>query len=320
MEKGMDSKKITICAALLASMAVATPCFAGGGQAAGGQAAVQAGETQGRSYVSGSLRLQIPAKYDGLLVTKTLREDGMLFSVSEKASLAAAKALGMEGNIGAGWIFSIGWVDEERLHDLLCWDMSGAEVFAKDARGRYYVFYHPTDVRYFRENNEAMQRDQEQWSALNQWAGESVRADILRENRGLTKESYDNSAVSMYLARAAYHKGEDYTVSTTAHGPVNPEGMDASPFVRRLLCNAAYEVVRDTEAPDGQYVVLNFPGDKVRFDFFLLNGKKNFVREVREDGTETLYQAVFADQSINASDVMQEWYDALLASGHKGSW
>ena len=82
------------------------------------------------------------------------------FSVATAITVDAARAAGMEFD-GAGWLFGIERIDEAALQDLLCYtDLSGTEVFAKDGQGRYYLYCHPTDVRYVRENNVAMAADQ----------------------------------------------------------------------------------------------------------------------------------------------------------------
>lgn len=303
----MNGKKIAI-SAMLAALAAFSPAVSLAGDAGTPCACERAAQ---RVYERGGLRLTIPQAYDSLLVTDILGErEGTLFSVSEKASIEAAKRL--SGDVrGAGWLFSIGRVDEGRRRELLCGDMSGVELFARDANGQSYVFYHPTDVRYVRENNEAMKRDQGQWTMLNKWAWDSVRKDFLKEN-GLETMVYDNSDVGIAIARAAYKPGVRYTVSTTQYGPIEPKKFDAAPFAERLLQNAVYERT-DAEAPDGEYVVLAFPDEGLRYDFFKLKDHENYVREVRQDGTETLYKAIFFYGSARASVVMQEWYDALAA-------
>ena len=70
----------------------------------------------------------------------------------------------------------------------------------------------------------------------------------------------------------------------------------------------------DEEAPDGEYVVLNFPKEETRFDFFKAEGKENYVRMVRygDYEYETLYKGEYENDGVKASKVMQEWYDALI--------
>ena len=105
---------------------------------------------------NGGYTLNIPDKYEDLLVVEKSENDenAMLFTVSEKESIEAAKKQGY-GDSGAGWLFSIGKVTEKEGHEMLCVDMSGADIFAKDAEGNYFVFYHPTDVRMVREDYSA---------------------------------------------------------------------------------------------------------------------------------------------------------------------
>ena len=312
----MNCKKIT-ASVLLAAVAAFSPAgpFAGSGEVANA-AQISEREATCFQYENGGFRLLIPKAYDDLLVTEIVkdRKDGVLYRVSEKASIDAAKRLSY-GTRGAGWIFSIGRVDEGRRRELLCGDMSGAEIFARDANGQCYVYYHPTDVRYMRENNEAMKRDQAQWTMLNEWAWSSVRTDFIRDN-SLETAAYDNSEVGIAIARAAYKPGVRYTVSTTQYGPIEAKGFAAAPFAELLLENAVYERT-DAETPDGEYVVLAFPDEGLRYDFFKLQDHENYVREVRPDGTETLYKAIFFYGSTRASVAMQEWYDAMIAQQNK---
>ena len=145
----------------------------------------------GQLYENDGLKLLIPLEYDELLITETPQDDTgvQLFSVSEKASVEAAKAAGMDYE-GGGWLFSIERIDEATLRDLLCnTDLSGTEVFARDDLGRYYLYRHPTDVRYVREDNDAMAADQEIWTGLNEWAWTRVRETFLHENPELIAET-----------------------------------------------------------------------------------------------------------------------------------
>ena len=266
---------------------------------------------ESRVYENKGLRLSIPLKYDGLLLTET-REKGRLFTVSEKASVLAEKALN-RGTDGAGWLFSIGRMDERKFHEMLCGDMSGAEPFARDEEGNHYLFFHPTDVRYVREDRKAMERDQGQWNVLNQWAWESVRESFVKENK-LHAESADNSDVGICLARVLYRPGMRYTVSTTEYGPIEPNGLDPAPYVEPLLYGAVCRYADASETPDGEYVVLSLPEEGSRVDFFLAEGKENYIRKVRDDGSEMLYKAAFADGKTRAGVVMKEWYEALAAN------
>ncbi len=107
------------------------------------------------SRVNSGMTLTIPAETASLVLVDTPQNnpDGVLFSVSEKDSVNAALADGRDASTGEGWLFGIRRVDETKLHGMLCYDMSGAEVFAKDTDGYYYLYTHPTDVRLYRQNN-----------------------------------------------------------------------------------------------------------------------------------------------------------------------
>ena len=277
--------------------------------------ALQPDGEAGHLYEYDGLKLLIPLEYDELLTTETPQDDGeaRLFSVSEKASVEAAKATGMDYE-GAGWLFSIERIDEATLRDLLCnTDLSGTEVFARDDLGRYYLYRHPTDVRYVRGDNEAMAADQEIWTALNQWAWNSVRETFLRENPELIADTRGSTSLELSLAQIAY-RSACYSLSTTEYGPIEPaeDTFDAAPWLDKLMTNVRYGLIDLSEAPDGEYVVLSLPEEDLRFDFFLAEGKENLIREVHGDEEIALYQASFADET-KASAVMQDWYDALVA-------
>lgn len=274
-----------------------------------------AAEKGAHIYENDGMKLSIPEEYDGLVTVDTGR-DGVLFSVAEKASIAAAKAQG-EDYDGAGWLFSVARVSEETLREELCYDMSGAEAFAKDAEGRHYMYYYPTDVRFVRERYEGIDEDMRQWSALTEWA-ESAAERFLADNPGLTAERYGNTSLDMYFARIAYLDEVNYVISMTDYGPLAPDGVDAAPYVERLMRGVTFELAEGVEAPDGEYVVLMFPDDGVRFDFFLMDSGENYVREVWNEEYEQLYKASYADGTTSASEIMNEWYDALVKANHLG--
>ena len=268
-------------------------------------------------YESGPVTIVIPKAYEDLLYKTVYSleddEDGMIISVSEKASCDAAEAMGYEDPEEAGWLFSIGRVSEEELCEMLCWDMSGAEVFAIDDYGKYYVFYHPTDVRYVRETNEQMVADQDQWTELNEWAWEDVRDSIIENSYGLTPITFTNTSLDMNLARAAYQEDTKYTVSAAEYGTLEPGYTYAAPYVNFLL-NGNFVWADDISAPDGEYVSLNFPNEDVRYDFFFADG--NLVREVSGEDV-FFYERLYPDFDFNNTEVMQSWYYAIAENAGK---
>ena len=251
-------------------------------------------------YENGGMCLSIQPKYNDLITVTTPENDenGVLISVSETASLET------EDFEGVGWLFDIARIDEAKFHEMLCYDMSGADVFAKDEDGNYYVYYYPTDVRYARATAEEMQRDAEQWSALCEWA--ETMKDKFSDQNGLEYVGVGNAEVNMYVARAAWEDGVNDTLSTTEFGPVEDKGVDGTPYAE-FLAQIYFEEIED-EAPDGEYVVLNFPDEDVRVDFFFAPG--DYVRIVSGD-RERIYQAVWGVGSVSCTEVMQGWYYAL---------
>ncbi len=255
------------------------------------------------------LQLTIPAEFAELVIAEAPAGD-LLFSVSEKASVEAAKALGESADSGAGWLFGIRRISEDELHEMLCYDMSGREVMASDKNGDYYLFCHPTDVRMVRENTENMYEDMDQWSALNEWAW-SLLEGFIKENPGLQAEHRGNSSLEMDLYRILWRPGWNYTVSAPDYGTLDPKDLDATDFVCKLTEGVRYEYTDGGEAPDGEYVRIEFPDSDERFDFFLMEGGENYIRQVWSEGYEVLYKATFEDPSVKAGKVAYEWYRAI---------
>ena len=267
-------------------------------------------------YTNEGFTLTVPAKYDDLLFTTTPEEDGMLFMCSEIASIKAAQEQGNDID-GAGWLFSIQKTDEASLNQMLCEDMSGVQPFATDGNGNYFLFCSPTDVRLIRDNFDDP-KDMELWTELNEWAA-SVPGTFLSENPQLTAAKFGNTDVDMHLARIAFDDDVNYTISTLKYLELEPKDVDPAPYLEKLRNNVTYEPV-DEEAPAGEYVVLAFPDEGVRFDFFFVEDGRNYIREVwgEDPEWEKLYKANFEDESIDATEVMAEWYDALaVANGKK---
>ena len=264
---------------------------------------------------NGGCTLSIPAAYADRLNTE-LPADApadALFTVAEQASIDAAAAKGYDG-AGAGWLFAIGRISEDEARQLLCGDMTGREIFAKDGENNYFLFLRPTDVRFERETTEQMIADSDVWAELNEWA--VAAKDRFIEDNGLTAVHYGNSLLEIGLNRAAYATGVNYTLSTTAYGPLEPvESVDAAACVAAALDGLCVEYAEPEKSPDGEYIVLNFPDDGERFDFFRADG--NLVRRVTENG-ETWFRTAYPDGETRILDAMEDWYDALAAAHGKG--
>ena len=262
-------------------------------------------------FQNGNLKLSIPDDLVDQLIIDVPENDGYgeLFSVTEKKSVEIAEKQGL-GWAGVGWLFSLERVSEEKLREMLCYDMFGSRVFAKDQNGDYYLYNGPTDVRMIRDDY-TDPKNFEDWGALNEWA-HTVPDSFIAGNEGLAPEKHGNTELDIMLARALY-MGTEFTVSTTQFGPLeghNFNGFDT--YLKKLSENVKFEYLRDAEIPNGEYVELNFPDDGYRFDFFLLDGHENIIRQVWSDGSfELLYEAVYDDGETKASDVMLNFYQAI---------
>ncbi len=263
---------------------------------------------------NGGYTLAIPAGIARLLNTDLPADvpAGTLFTVAEQASIDAATAKGYEG-AGMGWLFAIQKISEAEARKALCSDMSGRELIAKDGEDNYFLFCHPTDVRFDRETTEQMMADSEVWTVLNKWANDA-KARFVRDN-GLTPVRFGNSDFEIALYRAAYDPDAKYTLSTTAFGPLEPAvAVDAEAHVLRALQGATFTYEEREEGPDGEYVVLNFPEEGTRYDVFTADG--NLIRRVTEWG-EDYTRVTYEDGSLNLHDILEAWYFALAAAHGK---
>ena len=261
------------------------------------------------------LIVEIPAEYKDLVTVKTedLDED-TLISVSETASIEAAEKSG-EKHEGAGWLFDIVRMPEEKLEQLRCGGMDGMEVFAED-EDVFYLFCHPTDVRFVREQYEDIEEDMAQWGKLNEWASGEVRSAILQDNPQLEAKQFTNTSLDMHLAQAAFGKDVHYEIRFLGYDPMDPSALGEDDHIEDLTDDVTYEELFDQEAPDGEYIVMYFNDDDVRYDFFLAKDYDNYIREVRKigDGEEysTLYKATFEDNDKTSTGIMRAWLEELV--------
>ncbi len=185
----MFNKKVTAAAIMTAAMAAfaATGVFA---------------ESVDKVDVEG-VKFEIPAEFKDLLtVTTEGLEDGTLVSVSETASIEAAKANGSPENQieSAGWLFSISRISEDEMKNIRCGMTDGQEIFA-EGEDVYYVFNHPTDVRLIREQYDDIDEDLAQWSRLNEWANDAVCGEIVANNPELEEENHSYTELDSRLCK-----------------------------------------------------------------------------------------------------------------------
>ena len=270
---------------------------------------------------SKGLVFEIPEEYRDLVTVETEGlDDDVFIRVSETASIEAAKANG-QNNPGAGWLFTISRVSEEDLEVMRCYWMDGMEVFAKndvdDGEDYYLIYNFPTDVRFVREQYDDIEEDKAQWGMLCEWASGEVRNAILRDNPQLEPKTYGNTTLEMFLARAAFMEDANFEIRSLAFGTLDPKKLDDDEYIEDLTDDeVTYEVTGEDEGPDGEYIVLAFDEDEIRFDFFPEGEARNTIREVRKAGDEeitTIYRAVFEtdDDEKTAGGIMQAWAQAI---------
>ena len=257
--------------------------------------------------------LNVPDEYINLLLVDVPNEGeyGTLYSVTERASVLSAAKQGLTWD-GVGWLFSISRIDEETLHELQCYNMFGQQVFAKDQKGDYYLYNHPTDVRMVREDY-TDPKAMEEWNYVNNW-GNSVKESFVADNYGLTPEKRSNTDLDIAFSRILYMDNIPFSLSTTQYGPINGDRDMAEAYINKLMNGTVFEYQFERkDAPDGEYVVLELPEENLRFDFF--TAEKNLIRQVWPDGGAVLfYQAVNADEDFKATEIMSDLYFALVSA------
>lgn len=263
-------------------------------------------------YENQGMKLSVPIKYDAQIIVETPENSGAgtIFVVSEKASVDAA-----DSAEGAGRLFEIKTVKEEEYHAMLCYDMSGVRVFAKDANGSYYVFRHPTDVRFVRDdyNDEA---EWTKWSELNKWAG-TVPDAFIAENDGLAAENRGNTLFDMYIARLMYMPDVDYYIAGSQSGSVFSDGISlpTEEMLLPLTKKAVYEEadLNEVRSLSGDFILLSFFRDGTTFRFYQTEDGENYIHTSWNDGEHEIVQKIsFEDENIKVANVMNDFYRAML--------
>lgn len=265
-------------------------------------------------FTSEGFTLSIPNEYVDLLIVDTTGskgKDGTFFSVHEKASVEAAKVLFPEDETaGGGFLFGIGRVNEDEFHEMMMYGMTGADVFAKDGKGNYYIYYHPTDVQLLRV--EYTDADWEQWINLCNWA--DIKPTLLAENPSLIPYERTYSDVDCALHYIAY--GEASARLTKKHGDVvyAPELSASMPYVEQLLDDVMFYSSPDSGDLDleGDYITLSVPelSGYASFDFFTDEGQQQHIRLYR--GLETCYYVASKNgKEFPAGKVVADWLTSL---------
>ena len=267
------------------------------------------------TYTSQGYTLSVPSEYTDLLLIDTTVTEGrgsMFFSVREKASVEACKKL-YGNDLGGGFLFGIGTLNEEEFQLAQCGDMSNSMVFAKDSNGLYYMYYHPSDVQLIREGDPT-DADWAQWAKLGQWA-QTTKDAFIAQNEGLTPYYRSNTDLDIYLNRLI-HLPDEYELTLTRPGTdkaLVPSPELSRPWLEQLM-NGTFVGAETEKTPDCEYISLNLPDAQVRFDFFLSDsGEANYIRQVWswEENMEALLLAVYDDGQL-AGQTMLGWYIAAM--------
>ncbi len=274
---------------------------------------------------AGGLVFEFPEEYkDQLTIQTEGLNEGELIRVSETASIEAA---GSEKD-GAGLLFSICTLDEDKLKEYRCDDMSGMDVFA-EKDGTYYVSAHPTDVTLARATDEEMEASMDQWTALNKWAAEDFREAMIADN-GLNKKVYTNTDVDIHLARALFQEDAKYEIRSLDFGTLDPSVYPEKKELKELAESATFtyvdpETLSPEETPDGEYIVMAFDEERMQFDFFLGEDFGNYVRQTitpedeDEEPVVVLFKASFEDPEKTATGMMKEYADAIIKAKEKAA-
>ena len=255
------------------------------------------------NYENGGVTLEIKPKFNRLLTVETPKNDpdGILFTVSETASMEAG------GYDGAGWLFSFARVSEERVHELLCEDMSGVSLLSRDADGSYYLAYTPTDVRYERATPEALQRDAAQWASLVEWADDAVRG--LGERNGAFSVSYGNDSINLLLARAAWRDGVKTTLSSAEFGTLSSTPEIGARYAAAAAWEIFWEINPDEMPEEGTDAIrVDFPEYGASLDFYQTPG--GYVR-LTTDENVSCWQIFWEDDAAPCEEIIRGWYYAL---------
>ena len=263
-------------------------------------------------FTSAGFTLSIPNEYVDLLIVDTTisnGRDGTFFSVREKASVEAVKEL-WPGDEGGGFLFGIGRVNEDVFHEMMMWGMTGADVFARDGEGNYYIYYHPTDVQLVRV--EYTEADWEQWTDLCEWAADADLTFLL-ENHSLRPYERTYSDVDCFLHFVTYGEGSIQLTKKRGDAVYTPDLSESMPYLEQLLDDVLFHTVQGGDFdPTGDYITLDASGmyRHGSFDFFIDEGQQQYIRLYQ--GLETSYFVASRDGSFfPAGQVLSDWLTSL---------
>lgn len=264
-------------------------------------------------YTNKGLTLSIPNEYLDLLVIATPDESGLyseIFCVYERASLEAAEAMFGAG-VGGGWLFSIGRVTKAEFQEMMLGGMTGAEAFATDAEGYYYIYYLPTDVQLLRLE-EYTDADWKQWTELCEWA--SAMADTFRDdNPGLTPYFRTYKDIDCALHWVACTSKKATLRAKDSAKAYTPTFFESLPYAEQLLDVLYFDYLSGDLNPEGNYITLSVPDalPYATFDFFTDEGQQQFIRQNSPDSDPIFFVASLDGNEFPAGAIVAQWLDAV---------
>ena len=265
------------------------------------------------SFTSQGTTLVVPAMYADLMTvntTPTPGERSTFFSVYETASLEAAKEMD-PNSVGGGFLFGIGTIDYDTFMEMMCEPVTGAEVFARDDAGNYYMYYYPTDAQMIR-NGEYTNVDWDQWYSLYDW-GLTVPESFLADNPHLTPYSRSYTDLDLVLCRVLRQQLEialcpyegDYMYASTDE--------QAAPFLAQFLDEVEFIPPEGEVFPSGEYIKLFIPSLVWTFDFFTEEGNTHYIRQTFGDAGDVLWVATRNGEPFPIADIIAQWTDSVKA-------
>ena len=103
-----------------------------------------------------------------------------------------------------------------------------------------------------------------------------------------------------------------YVIATTEYDIMEPTGDRELEFFAEGMKGVELIPADASETPEGEYVVLSFPEENVRFDFWMPDENTgSYIRQVNADGSEELFRAVVPEDAVEPGLLMSAAADAL---------
>ena len=103
-----------------------------------------------------------------------------------------------------------------------------------------------------------------------------------------------------------------YVIATTEYDIMEPTGDRDLEFFAEGMKGVELIPADASETPEGEYVVLSFPEENVRFDFWTPDEQTgSYIRQVNADDSEELFRAVVSEDAVEPGLLMSAAAEAL---------